>query len=333
MKEDELGELGIFRIPVPIPFREAGGPVNAYIIEEKNGCLMFDAGLGTEDSRAALSEGLARTGHRFEDVNRILLSHGHIDHFGAAAWIQEQAGRQIPISIHPADAGKVLQSGLEWPKLLMQNRRYFSMLGVPAAMIEETAAVLGNSAELGKRLEKVTPLLPGQILQCRHVTLEILHMPGHTPGVCCLYDRDNRLLFSADHFLQNVSPNPLLELSPNGEPPSFKPLLSYFASIDRVRSLSVDLVLPGHAAPFSRHREVIDSLSSFYERRQAKILDSLKHGPLTVYEIMKELFTSERGFELILMISETLGNLEVLEEKGRIRREMDSGCARFMLVE
>ena len=332
MKEHELGGLGIFRIPVPIPFRQAGGPVNAYIVEEDRGVLLFDTGLGTEQSKEALAEGFARSGHRFEDVNRILLSHGHIDHFGAAAWIQQQSGRSIPVLIHSADAPKVLESGADWPALLARNSGYLSRLGLPQAVVQEMAAVIGRGGPLGRRLAEVAPLTPDDTFRCKHLALEVLHMPGHTAGLCCLYDRDHRLLFSGDHLLEHVSPNPLIELKPGGEPPSSRPLLSYFESVSRTRALAVDLVLPGHAAPFTAHRKVIDSLSAFYERRQARLLEALERGPLTVYEAMKELFASDSGFELFLMISETLGNLQVLEDKGKIARETDREFIRFRLA-
>jgi glyoxylase-like metal-dependent hydrolase (beta-lactamase superfamily II) len=332
MQEQELSALGIFRIPIPIPFRQAGGPANAYVVEEDCGILLFDAGIGTEQSRAAFAEGLARTGHRFEEVNRILLSHGHVDHFGAAVWVQEQIGRSVPISIHGADANKVLESGADLPALILRNSRYLSRLGVPPPLLEETVRIIGKSAGLGRRLSEVTPLLPGDVFPCRHVTLEVHHMPGHTPGLCCLYERDHRLLFSADHLLEHVSPNPLMELSPEGEPTPFKPLVSYFESLDRVRALAVDLVLPGHAAPFRTCTQVIDSLAAFYQRRQEKLLNALERGPLTVYDAMRELFPSDSGFELILMISETLGNLELLEDKGRIERETDGEFIRFRLA-
>jgi glyoxylase-like metal-dependent hydrolase (beta-lactamase superfamily II) len=331
MQENELGGLGIFRIPVPIPFRQAGGPANVYAIEEEHGLLLFDAGLGTEQAQAALAAGLARTGHRFEEVNRIILSHGHIDHFGAAAWIQEQTGRAVPIWIHNADADKVLESGADWPALIMRNSGYLTRLGVPLPVLEETAAVIGRNAGMGRRLADVTPLLPGDKFRCRHVTLEVHSMPGHTPGLCCLYEREHRLLFSGDHFLERVSPNPLMDLRPEGEPTSFKPLVTYFESLDRVRALPIDLVLPGHAAPFSAPIEVINSLSAFYERRQAKLLDMLGHRPLTVYEAMRELFANSSAFELILTLSETLGNLELLEKKGKIVRETDGTFIRFRI--
>ncbi len=329
IKEHELGDLGIFRIPIPIPFRNAGGPVNAYVIEEEQGFLLFDPGLGLENSQAALAEGLIRTGHRFEDLNRIVLSHGHIDHFGAAAWVVEQAGRAIPITIHSADAGKVLQSGADWPNLLSRNSNYLSSLGIPMHALEEMVSILSKNPGFGRRLAEVEPLLPGDKFQCKHVTLEALHTPGHTRGLCCLYDRDHRILFSADHLLERVSPNPIIELGQEGEPVSYKPLITYLKSLEQVRSLAIDLVLPGHAAPFTAHLEVIKSLHAFYQRRQTKILDILNSGPQSAYEIMTKLFSSDTGFELFLMLSETLGNLEVLEERGEVERLMDGTIIRF----
>lgn len=332
MQEGELRELGIFRIPVPIPFRQAGGPVNVYLVEEDDGFLLFDTGLGTAESRAALAEGITRSGHEFKDLNRIIVSHGHIDHFGAAVWAQEQSGREIPIYLHPADSAKVLQSGPDWPTLLMRNEKYLSSLGVPVRIQQETAAIIARNGDLGKRLTKIIPLSEGDKFACKHVTLEVLHMPGHTPGVCCLYESRRRLLFSADHLLERVSPNPLIELGTDGRLPGYKALLTYFQSVRRLRDLSIELVLPGHAAPFSNFLEVIESLSGFYDRRQEKLLNVLQAGPLTVYEVMKELFQSDTGFELFLILSETMGNLEMLEEKGKINREESGDVIRFSVA-
>ncbi len=331
MQETSLRELGIFQIPIPIPFVQAGGPANAYLIEEEEGVLLFDAGLGTEPARTALAEGFARSGHRFDEVNRILLSHGHIDHFGSAAWIQEQAGRDIPVYIHPADADKVLESGLEWPALLKRNSRRLAMLGVPMPVLEETIAVMSRNPNLGQRLAAVRPLLQGDRFSGRRVSIEVLHMPGHTPGLCCLYESGHQLLFSGDHFLERVSPNPLMELRPDGEPSHFKPLLSYFESMDRLRKLSISLVLPGHATPFANPFSVLDTLAAFYSRRRAKLLKAFEHGPLTVYEAMTELFSRPSGFELVLVMSETLGNIEVLEDRGEIIREVRGEVIRFRL--
>jgi glyoxylase-like metal-dependent hydrolase (beta-lactamase superfamily II) len=333
MQEEALGNLGIFRISIPIPFRQAGGPANAYVIEEDRGITLFDVGIGMEASQSALAHGLAQIGYGFKDINRIVFSHGHIDHYGAAVWALEQIGRTIPVMIHNADAGKVLESGPDLLTLIGRNRGYLSRLGVSLPLLDDMMAAIKRESGLAKRLAGVTPLMPGDKFQCKQVTLEVLHMPGHTPGLCCLYEREHRLLFSADHLLEHVSPNPLIELRADGEPSSFKPLISYFESVSRVRALPVDLVLPGHATPFTAHRDVIDSLLRFYEQRQSKLLAALERGPRTVYEAMREIFPLSNSFELFLMMSETLGNLELLENKGKIKRELEDESIRFRLVE
>src|SRR5207244_11565093 len=85
--------LGVRRIPVPVPFAEAGGPANVYVIEEDGGGLaLFDAGIGTREGRDALLGGFRAIGRSLGEVRRIFVSHGHIDHYGYARAAQEQAG-------------------------------------------------------------------------------------------------------------------------------------------------------------------------------------------------------------------------------------------------
>ncbi len=53
--ESLLAELGVARLPIPVPFAEAGGPANIYVIEEEGGGLaLFDAGIGTSEGAAAI---------------------------------------------------------------------------------------------------------------------------------------------------------------------------------------------------------------------------------------------------------------------------------------
>jgi glyoxylase-like metal-dependent hydrolase (beta-lactamase superfamily II) len=329
LNEQELNELGIFRIPIPIPFAQAGGPVNACIIEEEDGVLLFDPGLGTESAHTALAEGFARAGHRLQEVNQIVLSHGHIDHFGAAEWLLKQVGRNIPVSVHPADAARVLQSGPDWSTLIRENSRYLHWLGMPLSVLEDAATNLSRRPSLGQRLAEVRALLPETQFQCKHVNLEVVHTPGHTRGLCCLYERTHKILFSGDHLLERISPNPTIDFQADGAVPSFKPLISYFESLERIRALPINTVIPGHAEPFGHPLTVIDSLYSFYARRQARVLDILGDRTLNVYEIMRDLFMGGEGFELILMMSETLGNLEVLETKSQVQREASGETVRF----
>ena len=77
-----------------------------------------------------------------------------------------------------------------------------------------------------------------------------LHMPGHTPGLVCLYERARRLVFSDDHLLERISPNPLIDLGPDGRDGFFRPLVAYLASVPNV------LVVPARS-PYKSVQDVV----------------------------------------------------------------------------
>jgi len=151
----------------------------------------------------------------------------------------------------------------------------------------------------------------------------VLHLPGHTPGLVCLWDVEHRLLFADDHLLARTSPNPFLELV--DERTTRRALVQYLHSIGRIRALDVEWVLPGHGTPFQGHRAAIDSLLRFYQRRQEKLVAALADGPRTTVELSSALFGPQEGARLYLTLSEVVGNLEVLEDAGRVRR-LESGA-------
>jgi glyoxylase-like metal-dependent hydrolase (beta-lactamase superfamily II) len=329
MNEADLADLGVHRIPIPIPFPQAGGPVNVYLVEEAGGgLLMWDAGLGTPEAQAALEEGFRRLGRRPAEVTRLLVSHGHVDHAGAARFVQELHGGDLPVHGHPADAGKYVAGGTTWRAQASTYSAHLARLGVPPEGIERSRHE-GDRYVVAGRVARVLPLAGGEVLRARHLELHVLHMPGHTPGLVCLHDPVRRLLFSADHVLEKVSPNPLIELGPGGEEGYFRPLVAYLASVARTRALEVDLVLPGHGPPFEGHRAVIDRLVAFYGKRQERIRAFLAAGPRTAWEVARELFPNVPVAQTFLIISETVANLEVMEDRGEVRRALVDGVYRF----
>lgn len=330
MTEADLAAHGVHRIPVPIPFPQAGGPVNVYLVEERGGgVLLFDAGLGTAEAYQALEDGFARLGRRFDEVTRIVVSHGHVDHYGGARFVQERHGGTLPVFAHPADIPKMAEGGSRWRDRAPHLARYLGRLGVPPDVLAALQREGERSFGLARRIPEVLPIAEGTVLETRHLALEVLHMPGHTPGLVCLYDRARRLLFSDDHLLGKISPNPLIELGPAGEEGFFRPLLAYMESIARVRALEVDLVLPGHGPPFSEHRDAIDRLVAFYGRRQAALRELVLERPRSAYDLSRALFPNARAGEVFLTVSETIANVEVLEARGLVRRSEEDGAYRF----
>src|SRR4051794_12874521 len=83
---------GIHRIALPTPF--AVGRVNVYLIEDEPLALV-DAGFRSKRSLAELERGLSALGRSVEDVELLLLTHQHVDHFGLAADVVARSGARV----------------------------------------------------------------------------------------------------------------------------------------------------------------------------------------------------------------------------------------------
>lgn len=325
MTEADLAALGVHRLAVPIPFAAAGGPVNAYVIEAPDGSLtLFDAGFGGEEALAALQAGFGRLGRRLAEVRRIVVSHGHVDHFGAARFVQEQGGA-AEVLAHPADRGKIDEAGPRFRDLAPALDAHFAALGVPADVRQALLRAGERSYGLARRVAGVRPLAEGDVVEGRRARFTVRHMPGHTPGLVVLHEPALGLLLSADHLLERTSPNPLIELGPDGRDGWFRPLPTYLSSLARTRALEVALVLPGHGPPFGGHRAVIDGLLAFARRRQARLLALLAEGPRSAWALSRALFPAAGPGEAFLTVSETVGNLDVMEDRGEVVREQGPG--------
>ncbi len=131
--------------------------------EESGATALVDPGGDAEAIKTALAE-------RNLKPAQILLTHGHLDHVGAAAELA--ACYRIPvIGPHPLDA--------VWLENLPVQSQMF---GLP-----ECAPLTPD-----RWLEE------GDIVRLGNVSLEVLHCPGHTPGHVVFFDRNGRLLISGD---------------------------------------------------------------------------------------------------------------------------------------
>lgn len=324
-----LRGLGIHRLSMPVPFVDAGGPVNAYAIEDGHlGLAFFDTGIGTAEGVEALHAGARAAGLELRHCTQIFVSHGHVDHCGNAQLLSELGG--APVRVHPGDMEKVVGESV-WETRAPVYAAFLRRQGVPEEQLPVLAAMGRHTGKFSRRVDasRALPLIEGERFRVGKLRLEVLHLPGHTPGLVCLWNSEHRLLFADDHLLARISPNPFLELV--DERTTRRALVQYMHSIQRVRALDVDWVLPGHGAPFQGHRAAIDSLIRFIGRRQDKVLASLAADPRTPVELSDALFGPQQGPRLYLTLSEVVGNLEVLEDAGRVRRLADGPVERWTL--
>ncbi len=314
---------GVHAIRTPTIFPDVP-TVNSYLIE--NPLTLVDGGLNTADAWKALQGQVHALGYKPEQIRRVLISHGHPDHFGLAEKVRTLAGAEVFVGEIESD--KLTQNMQERAQqsgsLYME---YLRRLGIG----DETLTVMRMMGEMNQSIaptvKKVSTLKEGDRIAFDNFELDVLHTPGHTRGIICYYEPERKFLFSSDHLLQETSPNPVIELGPEGEADytnKFKSLITYYRQIRRVGDMELSCVLPGHGLPFHGHEEVIDSLLLFYQRRQLKIWNVMRDlGPSTVIQIGVKMFPKAIGIAGFLVASELLGNLEVMESVDAVSCEFD----------
>ena len=154
----------------------------------------------------------------------LLLTHGHIDHFGGAGTLDGKLS--LTTYLHPDD---------DW------------LMADPAAQLR---ALFGSVPDIEKYAPPATTAQLGhdQRLELAGLSIDVVHTPGHTPGHCCFHLAEDGVLFSGDQlFAGSVGRTDL----PGG---SWEQLIESMR--DRVMTLDDETdVLPGHGPVTTLARE------------------------------------------------------------------------------
>ena len=216
-----------------------GNFTNAFLIRGDEGCILVDTGNPGKADRILAR--LAECGVAPDDVRLILLTHGHIDHFGSAAALRERTG--APVAIHALDADAVRQ-GIHQPDslhpthwLVALGMRIPGIAGPTRAPAFEPDIVF----EEEWRLDEYTSTL----LSASGVAGRVLHTPGHTPGSVSV------LLDSGEAIVGDVVMGQLMGMIRQPGPPIVAwDLGRNRESVRQLAALSPRVVYVGHGGPF-----------------------------------------------------------------------------------
>ena len=161
----------------------------------------------------------------------------------------------------------------------------------------------------------------------------MLHRPGHSPSDTLFWDAERGELIAGDHLIKHISSNPLISRPLGGRSgePGRRPraLMMYIESLRETRELPAELVLPGHGEPITDHVELIDERFRMHERRAAKISGLVAEQPQTAYEIAQSLWGNVAVTQAFLTLSEVLGHVDLLLERGEVREAEVGGVIRY----
>jgi glyoxylase-like metal-dependent hydrolase (beta-lactamase superfamily II) len=326
------GAAGIRRLPIPTPF--AVGRVNCYLIED-DPLTLVDCGPNSGKALDALEHALDGHGRRIEDLGRIVITHQHIDHVGLVDILARRSGAEVcaldllaPVIEHfGADA----ERDDELAEALMLRH------GIPRDVVTALRAVSRSYRGWGGSTRVTRPLGDGEALEFRDRRLEALHRPGHSPSDTVFWDAERGLAIVGDHLIPHISSNPLISRplgGKSGDPGDGRPraLLIYQRSLRETREMPAEVLLPGHGDAFSDHVALIDERFSLYERRAARIAGLISERPRSAYEIAQEMWGNVAVTQAYLTLSEVLGHVDLLAERGEVAEREVGGVVRFQPV-
>jgi glyoxylase-like metal-dependent hydrolase (beta-lactamase superfamily II) len=311
---------GVHCLPVPTPF--AVGRVNCYLIED-DPLTLLDAGPNSATSLTALEAALASHGHRVESLERIVVTHQHIDHIGLVEILAKRSGAEVcaldRLAPWLADYKREMEDNDTFSAAIMLRN------GIPQDVVHALRAVSASFRAWGAAANVTRPLGEGESLEFASREWRVLHRPGHSPSDTVFWDEASGELFGGDHLIKHISSNPLISKPLEGDAHErSRALMTYLDSLRLTRTMDLSVVYPGHGDPVNDHRTLIDERLRMHERRADKLYGLIAQQPRNAYELAQEMWGNVAVTQAFLTLSEVLGHVDVLTDEGRVReREAD----------
>lgn len=325
MSDDRAAERGIHCLPIPTPF--AVGRVNCYLVED-DPLTLVDAGPNSATSLTTLEAALAERGRRVEDLERIVLTHQHIDHIGLVDILARRSGAEVCAleALGPwlANYKREMEEGDRFSSEIMLRN------GIPQDVVHALRTVSASFRAWGAAATVTRTLGEGDLLEFAGRRWRVHHRPGHSPSDTVFHDEDSRELLGGDHLLGHISSNPLISLPLDGsseERP--RALMTYLDSLRATREMDLRIVLGGHGEPVEDHRALIDKRFSMHERRANRLCDLIAEHPRNAYELAQKMWVNVAVTQAYLTLSEVLGHVDLLLDEGRVVEREREGVAYF----
>ena len=279
----------------------------AYLVRMNDWVVLIDTGSGSESSNSGLEAGLAAAGVRPADLTHILLTHGHIDHYGGLAYLRERT--KASIGVHELDLGTITTHEARLAILSRKLEAFLAQAGIPAERRTELLTMYRFTKAL---FHSVSVDFTYEAHEMRIGPFELLHVPGHCPGHVAIKLDD--VIFCGDLVLEHVTPHQ-----------SPEELVPFMGVCHYLESLSVferwasgaSLIFNGHDDPIADLPVRIASVRSHLFSRMDQTLESLSE-PRTLVQVTEQVYGAMNGYNALLVIEKIGAYVEYLLQHGLV---------------
>lgn len=315
----------IFRLEVPLPDTPLRR-LNSYFIRGEKRDFLIDTGFARTESRKGLAECLDEVG---SDPKRrdLVITHLHADHSGLAG---EFAGPDSRIYMSQVDLG-LLKRMVENTMFQKMDAR-LELEGFPSGQAAKMKVTSPARVTTVKKIDgRFCPLKDGDVIENGRFSLKTVMVPGHTPGNAMFWMEEEKIMFTGDHILFDISPNITAWETMDDS------LGSYLESLKKAKEYPVRLALPGHRET-GDYQGRIDEILLHHEKRLSLALEIVTKDPgLTAYEIAGKMKWKLRGqsweeapvYSKWFAVGECLSHLDHLMKSGKMVRKEKDGFRRY----
>jgi glyoxylase-like metal-dependent hydrolase (beta-lactamase superfamily II) len=278
---------------------------NLYLVHSGDVLALIDSGSGSDKSNKDLQHGFEVAGYHFSDLTHILLTHGHIDHYGGLSFLRERT--QAQIGLHELDWQTVSHHEARLAVMSHRLDDFLAGAGIPS----ERRVELLNMYRFTKALYRsVSVDFTYEACEMEVGPFELVHIPGHCPGHVAIKLDD--LVFCGDLVLEHITPHQ----SPEELTP-FMGVRHYLESLSVLErwASGARLVLNGHDEPISDLPARIADTREHLSRRVDQTLAAASE-PCTLAEITEQVYGAMGGYNALLVIEKIGAYVEYLYQRG-----------------
>lgn len=305
------------RLSIPTPFQV--GPVNAYLADG----TLIDPGPDSDEGWETLTEKLAAEDCRISDLERVVVTHPHPDHFGMAKRLHDR-GIDVIASPDTATIIEAFDDRLAYEQAFFED--FFVRHGLEHSTVESVITLPEAYLPYAPNCPVERVVTDGDTVAVNGVELTVETRHGHAAGELLLsYETEaERRAIVGDHVLGDVTPNPLLRPPMNDTDERPRVLPTYNESLTQLRDRPFDQLLPGHGELITEPSNRISEILTAHEDRTENVL-ALLDGETSAREVMEGLFDDLPVIEYFPAMSEAVGHLDVLEARDKVRAIEEDG--------
>lgn len=309
---------GLHWLRMPLPF--SLNHINLWLLEDGDGWVVVDTGLGTETTRSIWQKTFDGP-MAGRPVKHVVVTHLHPDHVGCAGWLAQEFDADLWMTREEYLLCRILvqDTGREAPP---EGVRFYKAAGFTAEALDRYRSHFGQFGKVVATLpQSFRRLSDGEPLRFGDHEWEVMIGRGHSPEHACLYCADCNLLLSGDQVLPTISSN----VSVWPTEPGANPLRDWIESLRSLKGrLPEDvLVLPAHGKPFRGAHARMDALIDEHVEKLDKLLDCCKE-PRRAVDTFPSLYKAQiRADNMIMATGEALAHLNYLLEQDAVIAESD----------